>query len=53
MNKSKKLKIKLLYYKNAHLILMAVLILSVLVISGCGTGSASAPPSGPIGGGCG
>ncbi len=40
-------------YKKNKLLFLAVIVAAALFIAGCSTQGGSAPPSGPIGGGCG
>ncbi len=47
--------LKMLYKNNKKVFVIAVLVIATIVIVGCATGNAAAPPSGPsgpIGGGC-
>ncbi len=44
--------LKVLYCKNKIWFIVAILVIAVLVISGCAQPDYGSAPSGPIGGGC-
>ena len=45
--------LKTLYSGNKKMFVIALLIIAAFVIVGCSAQGGSAPPTGPIGGGCG
>jgi predicted component of type VI protein secretion system len=45
--------LKNLFFVNKRYFILVLLVIMALALIGCSTGQAAAPPSGPVGGGCG